>query len=158
MLLWCYFMTVFTDPGSVPEHWRPVVDEEDTEAQAAPLSGTPRAATSSDTASRNGSAQFQDIRYCRKCSQYKPPRTHHCSVCEYLLPYTPRQSLKLCWIGFFLPFLNGHLYMSLAFVMAYAQVPMSFSAVFLVMLVASCLLCSPEWKGGCKGIDMHIAI
>lgn len=82
MLLWCYFMTVFTDPGSVPEHWRPVIDEEDLEAQAAPLSEIPRATTSSDTASRNGSAQFQDIRYCRKCSQYKPPRTHHCSVCN----------------------------------------------------------------------------
>lgn len=81
MLLWCYFMTVFTDPGSVPEHWRPAIDEEDLEAQAAPLSGTPRATTSSDAASVNGSAQFQDIRFCRKCSQYKPPRTHHCSVC-----------------------------------------------------------------------------
>lgn len=88
VLLWCYFMTVFTDPGSVPEHWRPAIDEEDLEAQAAPLSGTPRATTSSDAASVNGSSQFQDIRFCRKCSQYKPPRTHHCSVCKYWLPCT----------------------------------------------------------------------
>lgn len=84
MLLWCYFLTVFTDPGSVPEHWRPAIDEEDLEAHVAPLSGTPPlngATTSSDAASRNGSAQFRDVRYCRKCSHYKPPRTHHCSVC-----------------------------------------------------------------------------
>eukprot|EP00250_Pteridium_aquilinum_P006200 c16168_g1_i1 orf=691-1587(-) len=84
MLLWCYFTTVLTDPGSVPEHWRPPIDEEDSEAQAVPLSGSPPlngATTSSDTASGNGSAQFHDVRFCRKCSHFKPPRTHHCSVC-----------------------------------------------------------------------------
>ncbi|MCO5549170.1 hypothetical protein L7F22_002637 [Adiantum nelumboides] len=84
MLLWCYFITVFIDPGSVPDHWRPAVDEEDLEGRVAPFSGTPSisgATTSSDTASGNGSSQYRDVRYCRKCSHFKPPRTHHCSVC-----------------------------------------------------------------------------
>lgn len=29
-----------------------------------------------------GSPVDRRIRFCRKCSQYKPPRCHHCSVCE----------------------------------------------------------------------------
>ncbi|KAH7290039.1 hypothetical protein KP509_30G029900 [Ceratopteris richardii] len=84
MILWCYFVTVFTDPGSVPEHWRPALEEEGLEAHSGPLSEAPTlngATTSSDAASVNGSVQSQNVRYCRRCSHYKPPRTHHCSVC-----------------------------------------------------------------------------
>ncbi|XP_059633980.1 probable protein S-acyltransferase 14 isoform X2 [Cornus florida] len=72
MLLWSYFSVVFTDPGSVPPNWRPVLDEE-----------------RGDTDPLNAS-QFDDmpanpanprVRYCRKCNQLKPHRCHHCSVC-----------------------------------------------------------------------------
>lgn len=85
MLLWCYFMTVFTDPGNVPLHWRPFTDEEEAEAQVVPLSATPPlngATTSLEGATGNGSARFPDVRFCRKCSHFKPPRSHHCSVCR----------------------------------------------------------------------------
>lgn len=27
MVLWSYFATVLTDPGSVPDNWHPFVDE-----------------------------------------------------------------------------------------------------------------------------------
>ena len=61
---------VLTDPGSVPLNWRPAVDEERGEAD--PLNGSELPSDSSN----------QRIRYCRKCNQLKPPRCHHCSVCE----------------------------------------------------------------------------
>ncbi|KAJ3679860.1 hypothetical protein LUZ60_016138 [Juncus effusus] len=76
MLLWSYFSTVLTDPGSVPPNWRPLpVDVE--RGEASPL-------TSPDQSLTSG-AHLQEgnptVRYCRKCDQLKPPRCHHCSVC-----------------------------------------------------------------------------
>ncbi|XP_073126945.1 probable protein S-acyltransferase 14 [Henckelia pumila] len=69
MLLWSYFSVVFTDPGSVPSNWRPSMDEE--RGVNDPLTMA-EFSTDSDN---------QDVRYCRKCNQLKPPRCHHCSVC-----------------------------------------------------------------------------
>ncbi|KAH1163052.1 hypothetical protein GLYMA_01G142300v4 [Glycine max] len=71
MLLWSYFSVVFTDPGSVPPNWKPMIDEERGEAD--PLVGTEFSNVLSDPNQR--------VRYCRKCNQLKPPRCHHCSVC-----------------------------------------------------------------------------
>ncbi|GJN07503.1 hypothetical protein PR202_ga25339 [Eleusine coracana subsp. coracana] len=64
LILWCYLMVVFTDPGSVPENWRH--DAED--------SGDPASSTSED--------QGTATRYCSRCKNGKPPRCHHCSVCD----------------------------------------------------------------------------
>ncbi|GAB4860072.1 hypothetical protein Ancab_011550 [Ancistrocladus abbreviatus] len=72
MLLWCYFSIVFTDPGSVPPSWKPVVDEERGEAD--PLTGPEFSGIPAE-------AGHPKIRFCRKCNQLKPPRCHHCSVC-----------------------------------------------------------------------------
>lgn len=72
MLIWSYFVAVLTDPGSVPPNWRPVLDEESGEIDA--LNGSEFSALQSDQSN-------QDIRFCRKCTQLKPPRCHHCSVC-----------------------------------------------------------------------------
>ncbi|BBN09597.1 hypothetical protein Mp_4g21000 [Marchantia polymorpha subsp. ruderalis] len=79
MLLWCYFTVVLTDPGGVPSNWRPITDEEDIEAQSMPLAAGNPAAGSNLQPSGPGGAQ--KVRFCRKCSQFKPPRCHHCSVC-----------------------------------------------------------------------------
>eukprot|EP00898_Chlorokybus_atmophyticus_P004389 jgi/Chlat1/4951/Chrsp32S04943 len=66
MLLWCYFATLTTDAGSVPPGWRPdYLDVDVEEADNRPLIGHNRVRP----------------RYCRKCCQWKPERTHHCSVC-----------------------------------------------------------------------------
>ncbi|KAH9541046.1 hypothetical protein CY35_14G039100 [Sphagnum magellanicum] len=77
MLLWCYFTVVFTDPGGVPQNWRPspIEDLED-QTTALASSITPATGLNMPTV-----AQGPLVRYCRKCSQFKPPRCHHCSVC-----------------------------------------------------------------------------
>ncbi|KAK1680630.1 hypothetical protein QYE76_041478 [Lolium multiflorum] len=56
MMLWCYLMVVFTDPGSVPQNWRRAAEEDEEQGH------TPR--------------------YCSRCQNGKPPRCHHCSVCD----------------------------------------------------------------------------
>lgn len=80
MLLWCYTMAVFTDPGSVPQNWRRAVDEEEIvplDTMPAPMGTT----IDLEGASANGTDQSSNAHYCRKCSNYKPPRCHHCTVC-----------------------------------------------------------------------------
>lgn len=83
MLLWSYFSVVLTDPGTVPLNWRPGMDEE--RAEVIPLTkseyGSP-IFTLQQSGSLSDSVNPR-FRYCRKCNQLKPPRCHHCSVCEY---------------------------------------------------------------------------
>ncbi|KAI3428978.1 uncharacterized protein J3R85_008788 [Psidium guajava] len=80
MLLWSYFSVVLTDPGSVPPNWRLSVDEERGESD--PLNGSDFSILQSDTS-------HPRVRFCRKCNQPKPPRCHHCSVCQcfYIIGY-----------------------------------------------------------------------
>ncbi|XP_022757607.1 probable protein S-acyltransferase 12 [Durio zibethinus] len=70
LLLWSYFRVVFKDPGSVPENWRAVSAEENLGV------GSSLAAVDDgfERRSRGG--------YCIHCQNGKPPRCHHCSVCQ----------------------------------------------------------------------------
>ncbi|KAK6251191.1 Palmitoyltransferase [Theobroma cacao] len=82
MVIWSYFAVVLTDPGGVPPNWKPPRDEEKGEVD--PLVsfsyGSPELGSNQSAVS--GDSPNQDIRFCRKCNQFKPPRTHHCSVCK----------------------------------------------------------------------------
>ncbi|KIM47503.1 hypothetical protein M413DRAFT_62143 [Hebeloma cylindrosporum] len=60
LLLWNYFLCVFTDPGRVPTGWKPDTHADGYEVKK--LTGAPR--------------------YCRMCQNYKPPRSHHCRQCN----------------------------------------------------------------------------
>ncbi|KAF8445635.1 zf-DHHC-domain-containing protein [Boletus edulis BED1] len=61
MLLWNYYLCIFTDPGRVPDRWEPnFLSGEGYEVKK--LTGGPR--------------------YCRTCERYKPPRSHHCRECN----------------------------------------------------------------------------
>jgi len=66
MLLWSYFAAVLTEPGRVPPGWQPSDDVEEAGAE--------------DDKARSADPK-QGRRFCRKCSAWKPDRTHHCSVC-----------------------------------------------------------------------------
>ncbi|XP_065617212.1 probable protein S-acyltransferase 16 isoform X2 [Quercus suber] len=63
MCVFTYSVSVFTDPGRVPAAYAP--DIEDSENPIHEIK-------------RKGG----DLRYCQKCSHYKPPRAHHCRVCK----------------------------------------------------------------------------
>uniref|UniRef100_A0A6V7QT94 S-acyltransferase n=1 Tax=Ananas comosus var. bracteatus TaxID=296719 RepID=A0A6V7QT94_ANACO len=58
-----YAMAVFTDPGRVPASFVPDVEDPDSPIHEIKRKGG-------------------DLRYCQKCSHYKPPRAHHCRVCK----------------------------------------------------------------------------
>ncbi|KAH7678123.1 palmitoyltransferase protein [Dioscorea alata] len=58
-----YGIAIFRDPGRVPFSYMP--DIEDSESPIHEIK-------------RKGG----DLRYCQKCSTYKPPRAHHCRVCK----------------------------------------------------------------------------
>uniref|UniRef100_A0A6M2ELK8 S-acyltransferase n=1 Tax=Populus davidiana TaxID=266767 RepID=A0A6M2ELK8_9ROSI len=81
MLLWSYFATVLTDPGGVPPNWRPSIDEESGDAD--PLVGLGYEGTDLglNQPATFGEPANPQLRVCRKCNQFKPPRCHHCSVC-----------------------------------------------------------------------------
>ncbi len=59
----CYARACFTDPGHVPRNWESdgFIDQ---------------------GAGREGASQHGGTRWCRKCENQKPPRAHHCKVCE----------------------------------------------------------------------------
>mmetsp|Transcript_17907 Transcript_17907/g.42949 ORF Transcript_17907/g.42949 Transcript_17907/m.42949 type:complete len:304 (-) Transcript_17907:291-1202(-) len=59
---YCYISCVFTDPGRVPDSWKP--DEES-------------CLEVMQVKKKGGGARF-----CQKCQLPKPPRCHHCRVCN----------------------------------------------------------------------------
>ncbi len=54
MLLWCIFVTIKSEPGSVPLYWGFYF----------------------------GDSDIKRKRYCLMCNVFKPDRCHHCSVCN----------------------------------------------------------------------------
>ncbi|CAA7399600.1 unnamed protein product [Spirodela intermedia] len=81
LLIWSYVMVVIKDPGSVPENWRPILDEENVEVGT---SGTLSDIIAPElrASSWSPSGRRPDISYCSRCQNNKPPRCHHCSVCQ----------------------------------------------------------------------------
>lgn len=81
LLTWSYLMVVFRDPGSVPENWRPVPEEESLEAGSS-AAVAPEPSFSAAWPSSDGSRSRPTIGFCNHCHNGKPPRCHHCSVCK----------------------------------------------------------------------------
>lgn len=62
----CYARACFTDPGHVPRDW-------DTNASL------------NRNSDLDAAALHNPVRWCRKCENSKPPRAHHCKVCQRYL-------------------------------------------------------------------------
>ncbi|XP_068643159.1 probable protein S-acyltransferase 16 isoform X1 [Aristolochia californica] len=58
-----YGIAIVRDPGHIPASFVPEIED---------------AESSIHEIKRKGG----DLRYCQKCSHYKPPRAHHCRVCK----------------------------------------------------------------------------
>ncbi|CAI0427222.1 unnamed protein product [Linum tenue] len=63
MCIFNYSAAIITDPGRVPSTYLPDIEDADNPIHEIKRKGG-------------------DLRYCQKCSHYKPPRAHHCRVCK----------------------------------------------------------------------------
>ncbi|PIA54705.1 hypothetical protein AQUCO_00900936v1 [Aquilegia coerulea] len=63
MCLLTYGIAIVKDPGQVPETFVPDIEDSETPIHEIKRKGG-------------------DLRFCQKCSHYKPPRAHHCRVCK----------------------------------------------------------------------------
>lgn len=63
MCIYNYVLAMFTDPGRVPPSFAPDIEDSDHPIHEIKRKGG-------------------DLRYCKKCSLYKPPRSHHCRICK----------------------------------------------------------------------------
>jgi hypothetical protein len=76
LLLWAYFMAVFTSPGFVnPRTWRHAPHFADNSERN-------DVAVEVDTPTVTKLGAHGELRYCSKCALYKPDDAHHCSDCN----------------------------------------------------------------------------
>jgi palmitoyltransferase len=61
----CYYRACTVDPGRVPKDWVPKNQIADKQEEYKP---------DGDVSTRQ--------RWCRKCAAFKPPRAHHCKICQ----------------------------------------------------------------------------
>ncbi|KAH6835597.1 DHHC-type zinc finger family protein [Perilla frutescens var. hirtella] len=66
-------MAVFRDPGYVPPNWKPFLPQHNTETGDFVSSNSSPEPTPTTTPA---------LQFCNRCQNGKPPRCHHCSVCE----------------------------------------------------------------------------
>lgn len=104
MIYWMYYLASSTDPGAVPKGWLPNAMLFALEAQEIATKThpdmtsklSPKEVQSPEKMSESSLLKTRDsstlvvqrkrssnkpYRYCKRCQVYKPPRTHHCSIC-----------------------------------------------------------------------------
>ncbi|PWN32432.1 zf-DHHC-domain-containing protein [Meira miltonrushii] len=67
-IYWNYYNCVSMDPGGIPKGWKPPKEV----LQPA----------QDDEKEHNSTSSQQQVRYCKPCKAFKPPRTHHCRTCK----------------------------------------------------------------------------
>ncbi|XP_010262553.1 PREDICTED: probable protein S-acyltransferase 16 isoform X3 [Nelumbo nucifera] len=63
MCIFNYVIAIVRDPGLVPATFMPDIEDAETPVHEIKRKGG-------------------DLRYCQKCSHFKPPRAHHCRICK----------------------------------------------------------------------------
>lgn len=86
LLLWSYSMVVCKDPGSVPENWKPVHEQENLEAGSS-ITFHDHVANEALDSTSDGVERRPQLGYCSRCQNGKPPRCHHCTICKQLCLY-----------------------------------------------------------------------
>ncbi|XP_070030249.1 putative protein S-acyltransferase 12 isoform X1 [Nicotiana tabacum] len=84
LLMWSYIKVVIQDPGSVPENWKLVSEQNIEEGNSVALTDYASIENNTPTVSTDQieRRQSQSRGYCSQCQNGKPPRCHHCSVCH----------------------------------------------------------------------------
>lgn len=90
-------MAVFSDPGSVPANWRPMIQDESLE-MGNPVTSSDYVALETRGPANSSSVGLErrPLGYCNHCRNGKPPRCHHCSVCRRCVLKMDHHCL---WVG-----------------------------------------------------------
>jgi len=79
IICYSYYVAVTTPPGRIPPGWIPEGFTQEELEEAKQIS-------SSQESSRKRNLDLFAPRFCSKCNQFKPPRSHHCSECDVCIP------------------------------------------------------------------------
>ncbi|XP_075488501.1 LOW QUALITY PROTEIN: putative protein S-acyltransferase 12 [Primulina tabacum] len=82
LLSWSYFMVLLKDPGSVPANWKMLPQQNVLEDDNSVVSSISVVITNSATTNTSQGLERKPIGYCDRCQNGKPPRCHHCSICQ----------------------------------------------------------------------------
>ncbi|XP_031276860.1 probable protein S-acyltransferase 16 [Pistacia vera] len=123
MCMFNYAVAILRDPGRVPSNYMPDIEDDHN--------------TMHEIKRKGG-----DLRYCQKCSHYKPPRAHHCRVCKRCVL---RMDHHCIWISNCV----GHANYKIFFVfLLYAVVACIYSLVLLVGSLSTDPLKDEQQSGG----------
>jgi len=121
-VIYFYVKTNITSPGRVPEGWKPKHAGEP-ELQAAIEY---EHQVKENKVRKRRIWGKNPVRYCRKCDEFKPPRTHHCSECGVC---TLRMDHHCPWVGNCVGFRNHRYFVNFLF---YAVIGMTYAITLLL--------------------------
>lgn len=86
-MIWIsYLLAIYTNPGRVPKNYKPSLASstriEQTEDDSDGLGLESREDETLIREDPISGDRCEWIRYCKKCNNYKPPRSHHCKICQ----------------------------------------------------------------------------
>ena len=86
LAIYSHFKTMTTNPGAVPPDAKPLPEEEPEDADEEDAFVNAGSRTNGEDALLDHvpltRKQPRNLRLCRRCKAFKPPRAHHCSICK----------------------------------------------------------------------------